>query len=139
VSGDTRGVRRVAAWLVLFVVLWWLWQLVSGEWSRSEWITGAAAAAIAATLGEIARSRAGPAERASWHTIAALPPALGMVFVDFGIVVYALFTRRRGSFRAAHAADALPAYIATLSPNAYVVDERTTHHLVPNPKSQEPV
>ena len=125
--------------LLFFVPLWSLWQLLNGEWGRYGWIAGAAAATIGATLGELVRSRAEAGASVAASTIASIPSALGMVFVDFGIVVWALLLRRRGAFRDADAVEALPAYVASISPNAYVVDDGTTHHLVPNPKSQDPV
>jgi hypothetical protein len=131
--------QHAAAFVLWFVVLWWLWQLLSGEWGRYGWIAGAAAAAVGATLGELARTRAEAHGATTWTTVASIPSALGMVFVDFGIVLYALFTRRSGKFEQANAAAAWPAYLATLSPNAYVVGDQVTHHLVPNKKSQEPV
>jgi hypothetical protein len=47
-------VRHAAPFLLFFVTLWWLWQLLTVEWSRYEWI---AAAVIAAVLAEIAVAR----------------------------------------------------------------------------------
>lgn len=132
--------KHVAAFFLFFAPLWWLWQLLSGEWNHYEWIAGTGAAAIGATLGELARTRAGAhGSTTTWSTLANVPTALGMVFVDFAIVVYALLTRRSGTFRRAGARDAWPAYLASLSPNAYAVDAGTTHHLIPVQKSQEPV
>lgn len=131
--------KHAAPFLLFFAVLWWLWQLLGGEWSRYEWIAGACAAAIGATLGEIARTRAAAGSAPSWRALAGIPSALGMVFVDFAIVLYALVTRRVGSVRSADADDPVRAYLATLSPNAYPIDERTVHHLVPNRRSQDPV
>ena len=55
--------KHVRAWALAWVVLWWLWVLLAGEWNRAEWIAAAGAATIAATLGEIARTRAGELER----------------------------------------------------------------------------
>lgn len=131
--------KHVAAFFLFFVPLWWLWQLLSGEWNHYEWIAGTGAAAVGATLGELARSRAEAHGSTTASTVASIPSALGMVFVDFGIVMWALCTGRSGTFRPADAAGAWPAYIATLSPNAYVTGGRTTHHLVPVQKSQDPV
>src|SRR5207247_6288409 len=57
--GKRRAVKRVAGWVAWYVVLWWLWLLLVGEWNREEWIAAALAAAAAATIGAAARSAAG--------------------------------------------------------------------------------
>ena len=81
-----------------------------------------------------ARVSAGPTAA----SLAAIPSGVGMVFVDFFVVIGAVVRRRNGTFRTADARDPWRAYLATLSPNAYVIDDETTHHLVPLQKSQEP-
>jgi hypothetical protein len=75
-----------------------------------------------------------------------------MVFVDFALVLRALAIRRRGAFRTTKTVvageerlRAWATYLATISPNAYVLDldpeqgTALTHHLVPLQRSQEPV
>lgn len=146
-----RRVKHAAAFFVWFVVLWWLWQLLAGEWNATEWIAGAGAAVIAGAIAEAARHRAGAAPGAPVQLIRSAPSALGMVFVDFALVMWALFLRRGGSFRTTDtdaAGDeqqrAWATYLATISPNAYVIDidaetgSVLTHHLVPLQASQDP-
>ena len=144
--------KHAAAFLLFFAALWWLWQLLAGEWNQYEWIAGAGAAAVGAAIGEIARTRARARGSIAWSLVASIPSALGMVVVDFAVVVRALATRRSGSFHQSQTAvagrqqsRAWGAYLASLSPNAYVleIDRESkvvlTHHLVHRPKSQAPV
>ncbi|MEN3341080.1 MAG: hypothetical protein V7644_484, partial [Actinomycetota bacterium] len=51
--------RHLIPWLATWLTLFWLWLLLAGEWNRQEWIAAASAAAVAATIGEVARTRAG--------------------------------------------------------------------------------
>lgn len=144
--------KHVAAYLLWFAALWWLWQLLSGEWNATEWVAGAGAAAVASALAELARSRTGANARLPLHLLRSVPSAFGMVFVDFALVVWALFRRRRGAFLTTKTEVAgsvhervWATYLATLSANAYVLeidrdsDTALTHHLVPFRRSQEPV
>jgi multisubunit Na+/H+ antiporter MnhE subunit len=154
-------VKHVAPWLVSWLALFWLWMLLVGEWNHQEWIAAASAATVAATLGEIARSRAQVQARVPLRWIAKAASVPLMIVVDFGIVVWALVAsaaRRevvRGVFRShefpAGGADATSQGIrawatvaATFSPNAYVVElepERQlalVHDLVPYRRSEEP-
>jgi multisubunit Na+/H+ antiporter MnhE subunit len=147
---------------VAWVALFWLWLLLAGEWNAYEWVAGASAATVAATAGEVIRARAGRRARLSPRRLADVRLALPMVFVDFGIVMWALVrsvARRRvvrGVFRAreyrAGGRDptsvgrrAWVALLADYSPNAYIVDldaERNVvllHDLVPFRRSEEPV
>jgi hypothetical protein len=136
--------------------------LLVGDWNRIEWIGGAAVAAVAATIAELARRLAGVSLAPSLGRIKAAPKAWLVVFADFGIVVYALFrslVRRevvRGSYvvRKTDAGEkttprgvahrAWTVLIAGYSPNAYVVDidpgEGTVllHDLIPWRSSEEP-
>ena len=82
--------KHVVAWVAWWLPLFWLWFLLVGEWNREEVVAAALAATIAATLAEFARVRTGFAARLRLRDLKALPPALGMVFVDFGILVWAL-------------------------------------------------
>ncbi|HEV8250510.1 MAG TPA: hypothetical protein VGQ15_11100 [Gaiellaceae bacterium] len=129
------------AWLAMWVALWWLWMLLVGEWNRDELIAATVAATIAATIGELARTRAGvkpsaPSLTGAWK----IPYA---VVADFAILMWQLPRGRRGVFRERPAAGAWPAFLANLSPNAYVVDmddDRVVlHDLVPRRASEEPL
>jgi hypothetical protein len=155
-------VRHVLAWAAWWLVLFWLWLLLAGEWNRVELVAGALAAAVAATFGEAARTLLrGRARIPPSDLVAALRIPLSVV-VDFGILVQALAVsaaRRkvvRGSFRAREidAGDEGPAgtghrawleYAATVSPNAYVIAidrERglaLVHDLVLRRASERPV
>lgn len=141
--------KHVAPFLLFFLTLWWLWQFLTGEWSRYEWIAGAAAAAVAALLAELAVSRTegrAPVPRA---VLTAVPSALGMVVVDFATVLRALVQRRDGVLRETafphpdtEAFRAWAAIAGDWSPNAYIVDvgggRTLSHHLVPRDQSQRP-
>jgi hypothetical protein len=154
-------VKHVVVWAAWWLVLFWLWFLLVGEWNGQEWVAAAVAAAIGASLGEFARVRTGFAARLTDRAIADVPRALAMVFVDFGILVWALLrsaARRdvvRGEFVsrelsrgsvAAHGVGprAWTALAASYSPNAYVVDiDPETcfvllHDLVPHGPSESP-
>lgn len=147
--------RHLGAWAVWFAVLWWFWFLLVGEWNRYEWIAATVAAAIGATIAEIARTRAEVRLRVPLHWIVKSWSALPMVAVDFGIVMWVLLRKRtvRGSFRTRPApargtdpkAVGIRAWVTILadySPNAYVVDiDREgvlLHELVPYRRSEEP-
>jgi hypothetical protein len=142
-------VRHVAAFLFFWLAAWWLWQLFAGEWGRYQWFYGAGAATVAAAIAELAVTRASARAHFPWEIVKSAPSALGMVFVDFGIVMWALVRRREGTFRTVsfEYPDTTPyrawaTIVADYSPNAYVLDisdgKTVTHHLVPNPPSQEP-
>jgi hypothetical protein len=154
-------VRHLLPWLATWVALFWLWLLLAGEWNRQEWIAAASAATVAATVGEIARTRAGVNARVPLRWIGKAWTVPVMVFVDFGILVWALcvsLVRRevvRGTFRSHEfpaggddptsvGVRAWAALAAMYSPNAYVVEiepERglaLLHDLVPFRKSEEP-
>jgi hypothetical protein len=138
----------------MWVALWWLWMLLAGEWNRDEWIAATGAATVAATLGEIARTRAGLRLRIPWRRLSAVLRVPHMVLVDFGLVLWALPHRREGVFRtyeppatgddsASVGLRTWASLIANLSPNAYVVDINAKHvvlhDLVPFRKSEEPL
>ena len=153
--------KHVAAWLGWWLALFWLWMLLVGEWDATEWVAAAGAAAVGATLGELARARLEVAPRLPLRALVDVPQVLAMVAVDFGILVWALLrslVRRevvRGSFRS-HELEtggrdargvglrAWTEIAATYSPNAYVVEiepERglvLLHDLVPHPPSESP-
>jgi hypothetical protein len=151
-------VKHVVAWVGWWIALFWLWMLLAGDWNHIEWIAAACAATVAATLGEIARARAGVAPRLPLRWIARAGTVPHQIAVDFGIITLALgrsLLRRRivrGEFRAhpfpageGQGVRAWATWAAQLSPNAYVVEidaERElvlVHDLVPNRPSEEPV
>jgi hypothetical protein len=148
-------VKHARAWLVAWIVLWWLWLLLAGEWNHDEWIAAAAAATAGATLGEIARTRAGARARLPLKHLASLWMVPVAVVLDFGLLMWALVRRQAGTFRAREFAAggddptstgirAWTALVATYSPNAYVVEidpEQQLvllHDLVPYRRSEEP-
>ena len=154
--------KHAVPWLAWWLALFWLWMLLAGEWNRQEWVAAAIAAAIAATLAEFARVRTGFAARVPLRDVAVLPHALGMVFVDFGILVWALIVsiaRRRvvrgelvsrevergSAVTRGVGPRAWTVLLASYSPNAYVVDldletrHVLLHDLVPHRGSEEPV
>jgi len=142
-------VKHVAAFLLFWISLWWLWQLLVGEWGRYEWYWAAGAATVGAFLAELAVTNAAARAALPVEILKSVPSALGMVFVDFAIVMLALARRRSGVFRTTKfrhpdtvAYRAWATIVGDYSPNAYIVDisdgESTTHHLSPRRASQEP-
>ncbi len=153
--------KHVFWWLALWLALFWLWLLLAGDWNHIEWIAAASAATVAATVGEVARSRASASARIPLRWLAKGWTAVPMILVDFGILVWALLASavRREVVRGAFRAHEFPvggddpasvgvrvwtSWAATLSPNAYVVEleqERQLvllHDLVPYRRSEEP-
>lgn len=138
--------KHVLPWLAGWLVFFWLWQLLAGEWNREEWIAGASAAALAATTLTVARAVAGERHGVPWRAVASSWSAFPQVFVDFGIVMWALARRRRGTVhtraRDEREGRAWVNYAANLSPNAYVIDiddeNVTLHDLVRNRDSESP-
>jgi multisubunit Na+/H+ antiporter MnhE subunit len=142
-------VKHVAPFLLFFLTLWWLWQLLAGEWNRDEWIAGAAAAVVAAVLAELAVARTDGRAPLPGAVLKGVPSALAMVFVDFAIVMAALVRHRPGVTRTStfphpetEAHRTWAAIVGDWSPNAYVIDISdgtvTTHHLVEHEPSQRP-
>lgn len=136
--------KHAAPFVFWFVALWWLWMLLVGEWNHQEWIAAACVAAVAATVGEVARTRAEAHPLRGIARVVELHSVVPMIVVDFGLLMWALLralmTRRipDGSFRPCEATDPWTAVLATFSPNAYVLDEHELHRLVPFAKSEEP-
>lgn len=141
--------KHVAAFSLLVAVLWWLWQLLTGEWNHDEWIAGAIAAVVAGAIGELAASRTEAHARLPVRILVAAPSALAMVLVDFATLMRVLAVRGEGTFRETpfeHPDDeshrAWATIVGDYSPNAYIVDiargTTLSHHLVPRKKSQEP-
>ena len=154
--------RHVLAWILWWVVLFWLWMLLVGEWNRIEWVAAVIAATLGASFAVLVAAVTGLEVRVPLDVLGAAWSVPLMVFVDFGIITYALVrslvTGRivRGSFRVnsfpargddpeAVARRAFATILATYSPNAYVVDISRTHNtalvhdLVPFRESGKPV
>lgn len=118
--------------------------LLAGEWNRQEWIAAACVAAVAATVGEIARARAGVRPTDGIAKVGQLYAVVPIIVVDFvllmWVLVRALATRRipDGSFRECDAPDPWTALLASYSPNAYVLEQHELHRLVPFEKSEDP-
>jgi multisubunit Na+/H+ antiporter MnhE subunit len=150
-------VKHALPWLTGWLAFFWLWLLLAGDWNSVEIVAAAGGATVAATIGELARSRARLAETfsPSWLTMLASLPVT--IVVDFGIIAWALVRsaiRRdivRGEFvrRPFHHDDpglrAWVGYLAAFTPNAYAIGfdaERETalvHDLVRHRRSERPV
>jgi len=139
--------------VVSVVVLFWFWLLLVGEWDREELVAAAIAAVVAAALAAAAQQAAGLTPTIGRRALARAASVPLDVFVDFGIVVWALVRSVargravRGSFHVRRPAPEDPAWamwLATISPNAYVVDIDTAadtvlvHDLVTRRASEEP-
>lgn len=154
--------KHVVVWGAWWLALFWLWLLLVGEWNREQLVAAAIAATIAASTAEFARARTGFGAPLPLRVLADLPPALGTVVVDFGILVWALaagVARRRiarGEFVSRElprgswitqgtGARAWTVLVASYSPNAYVVDvdpdarRVLLHDLVRYRRSESPV
>ena len=142
-------IRHLVWWVGAWLALFWLWLLLAGDWNRIEVIAAACAATVAATLGEVARSRARVEPRIPLRWAAKGWTVPHQILVDFGIVMWALARRRRGElierpFPTDEGAGvrAWAAYAANFSPNAFIVDiddgRTLVHDLVPHRPSEEP-
>jgi multisubunit Na+/H+ antiporter MnhE subunit len=148
---------RVAAWTAWWIALFWLWLLLAGEWNRVELVAAALAAAVGASLAEGVRAVTGAKVRIGVRDLATAWMVPAIVFVDFGIVTFALLRsalrreRVGGRFVVRDLDPALTGssrawrmYFANITPNALVVDvddeQRVVllHDLVPFRKSEEP-
>ena len=150
--------KHVLGWLEAWLALFWLWLLLAGDWNRIEIIAAACGATVAATIAEVARTRADVAPRIPPRWVARAWTVPHQIVVDFGIVTWALARSlvRRSVVRGEYRAHAFPAregtgvrawaaWAAQFSPNAYVVDidpDRElvlVHDLVPHRPSEKPV
>lgn len=145
--------KHVLPWLGWWLALFWLWLLLVGKWNREQVVAAAIAAAIAGTGAEFARARTAFAAPLPLRSLADLPEALGMVVADFGILVWALLASagRRRVVRGELVSRELPSetawtvFVATFSPNAFVVDvdpeeQRVLlHDLVRHRRSERPI
>lgn len=150
--------KHVLAWVAWWLPLFWLWLLLAGDWNRIEIIAAACGATVAATIGEIARTRAGVAPRIPLRWVGRAWSVPHQIVVDFWIITVTLARSlvRRRIVRGEYRAHPFPAregmgvrawagWAAQFSPNAYVVEidpKRElvlVHDLVPNRASEEPV
>jgi hypothetical protein len=132
-------VKHVVAWVAWWVALFWLWLLLVGVWNREQLVAAAIAATIASTGAEFARARTDFGAPLPLRVLRTLPQALGMVVVDFAILVWALLAgvARGRVVRGTLVSRELPSdswvtrgtgwrawtmLVASFSPNAYVVD-----------------
>jgi multisubunit Na+/H+ antiporter MnhE subunit len=124
-------VRRVVGPVSWWVVLFWFWFLLVGEWDRQELVAAAIAATIGTIAAETARRVAGVSPRVGGGVLARSKGVPVAIVVDFAIVIWVLarsLARRRvvrGAFHVRRGGTEDPAWLtwlATLSPNAYVVD-----------------
>lgn len=149
--------KHVPAWLAIWLALFWLWLLLAGDWNRIEIIAAACGAAVAATIAEVARDRAGVEPRIPLRWIGRAWSVPHQIVIDFWLLIRALarsaVERRvvRGEYRAhpfpageGSSVRAWATWSAQFSPNAYIVDideERgltLVHDLVPNRPSEKP-
>jgi hypothetical protein len=144
--------RRIGAWALWWIVFWWGFVLLAGDWNRIEWIAAACVATVGATLAELVRASGRVSPGLSVAALRQAPRSLAQVPVDFWILTRALLRGQRdpGSYIArefeprGRADRAWIVLVAGWSPNAYVVDideERGVvllHDLVPNRASEEP-
>jgi len=139
-------VKHVLPWLAGWLALFWLWQLLTGEWNHQEWIAGASAATVAATVGEIGRTVGRLRPDSPAGAFARAGSALLQVFADFAILMWALPQRRSGRVhtrrRDLAGSRVWTTYVANFSPNAYVIDlddeHVTLHDLVMHRRSESP-
>ena len=147
--------RHLRAWLILWVALFLAWLLFSGDVNRIEVIAAACAATVGATIGEIARTKAGVHAAVPLRLVVPVLRAVAQVVPDFGYLIWALATGVRGQTkrRAFHdvgddprsvGARAVALWSANLSPNAIAIDidrdrhESIVHDLIVNRASERP-
>lgn len=157
-DGVTRArlFRTLRWWPPLFA----LWLLFVGEWSWLVGIWGAGMAAVAAAAAEVVAGQGLLNVRGRWRWCGELGSAAVAVPADAGILTWELVRaiatgrRRVGVFRedaSAAGEGPLPAgrrawveFVATWSPNCYVVDvssesgRRMIHDLRPHRPSERP-
>ena len=145
-------VRALIAPLVWWTTLFWTWLLLAGEWNHVQLVAAALAASLAAALAEAARRLARPAPGVARGVLVRSWTLPWEVLVDFGVLCWALvqsLVRRRvvrGSFHRRRGAGERPGWVmflATVSPNAYVVEVEEdgtslVHDLVTRRASEEP-
>lgn len=151
------GARAAVWWPVMFA----LWLLLAGEWSRPVVIWGVTLSSTAAAAARVVARQGMLTARARWRWVPEVASAATAVVVDFAVLTRALAgamlhrQRRLGVWRvddSAAGASRLAAgrrawvtLVATWSPNCYVVDidpdtgRRLMHDLRPRRSSELPV
>jgi hypothetical protein len=134
-----KPVRYASIWAAWLALLFWLWFVLVGEWNEQEIVAALCTGAVAAGAATVVSGRVLPRFRVPLDVVRGSKTVLPMVFVDFGLVMFALWrslVRRRvvrGVFRAneietgggdprSRGRRAWITVAATYSPNAYVVD-----------------
>jgi multisubunit Na+/H+ antiporter MnhE subunit len=152
--------RLALTYVAWWVALFWLWLLYQGEWNRIEWVAAACAATLGAALATALAARGLLRFRVPLRSVWDAKNVPLQIAIDFGIVSLTLARRLlgrpvRGKFVVRPSASAVDGpsaagdrawrtVLATLSPNAYVVDvnadsrEVLVHDLVVHRSSESP-
>jgi multisubunit Na+/H+ antiporter MnhE subunit len=146
--------RVVTAWLAVWVACFGLWLLLTATVDHTELLTGAGAAAIAATAFEVIREHGAPRARPRWSWLKPVPRIPLLVVRDTVTVFSELARQLRGGRRRPGRLAAVPipdvgdeaernarhlfvTIGVSLSPNTYVIgfepdrNEMLVHQLVP--------
>lgn len=138
-----RGALKYACW---WVGLFFLWLVYQGEWNRIEWIAGACAATVGAAFA-LQLARVGVfGFRVPLRAVRDGTNVPVQLVIDFWIVTRALIRRlsgsapegtfvtrtfpSRGSGEVAAGDRAMRGFLASISPNAYVIDVDPGQHVV---------
>ena len=147
--------RVVTAWLAVWGACFALWLLLTSTVDHTELLTGAGAAAIAATAFEVIREHGAPRARPRWWWLKPAPIIPLLVARDTVVVFAELARQLRGGRPRQARLHAVPIPDAgdraernarhlfvtigvSLSPNTYVIgfeperDEMLVHQLVPS-------
>lgn len=139
-------VRAVLTYVGWWIALFFLWHAYQGEWNRIEWIAAACAATLGAAFA-LLFARVGVLRfRVPVRALRDGANVPVQLVVDFWIVTVALFRRlagrriggtfvtrafpSRGSGAVAAGDRATRAVLASISPNAYVIDIDAGRHVV---------
>src|SRR3954451_8436474 len=91
--------RVVTAWLAVWVACFALWLLLTSTVDHTEMLTGAGAAAIAATAFEVIREHGAPRARPRWRWLKPAPVIPLLVARDTVVVFAELIRQLRGARR----------------------------------------
>src|SRR5437763_16379902 len=100
--------RVVTAWLAVWLACFGLWLLLTSTVDHTELLTGAGAAAIAATAFEVIREHGAPRARPRWRWLKPAPTIPLLVARDTVVVFVELFRQVRGGRRRAGRLLAVP-------------------------------
>jgi multisubunit Na+/H+ antiporter MnhE subunit len=146
--------RVVTGWLTVWGACFGLWLLLTSTVDRTELLTGAGAAAIAATAFEVIREHGAPRARPHWSWLKPAPMVPVLVVRDTVVVFVELVRQLRGGRRKPGRLRIVPlpdigdeaernarhlfvTVGVSLSPNTYVIgfeperNEMLVHQLVP--------